>query len=268
MGHTTRFLMAHPYAVLLVVVFLEQIGLPFPAVPFLLTAGALAAAGKSSLAALVAAALVATLVADLVWYEAGRRGGARVLAWICRISLEPDACVRKTQDVFARRGDRLLLWVKFVPGLSTVAPPLAGVLKMRPSRFLLFDGGGALLWVAAYLVLGYTFGNELERLIAPALGLGRTLTAILLGGIVVTVLWKWTARRLLLRELHIARITPEELHEKLVKGEDVLIVDLRHRLDFESSPESLPGAVWMDAAELPFALEKIPKDREVVFFCT
>lgn len=268
MGNTTRFLMAHPYAVLFTVVFLEQIGLPFPAVPFLLTAGALAAAGRSSLSALIVVSLSAALLADLIWYETGRRRGARVLAWICRISLEPDACVRRTQDVFARRGDRLLLWVKFVPGLSTVAPPLAGVLRMRPSRFLVFDGGGAFFWAAAYLVFGFAFGNELERLLAPALGLGRTLAVILLGGIVVYVLWKWNARRLFLRELRMARITPEELHEKLTAGEDVTIVDLRHRLDFESSPETLPGALWMDAASLPLELAKIPKDREVVLFCT
>ena len=124
MDQVAEFLTRHGYLVLFGTVFVEQIGLPLPAIPILLAAGALARTGHMDFMPVVALALLASLTSDCIWYEIGRRRGGRVLGLLCRISLEPDTCVRKTESVFARHGTRSLLIAKFVPGLSTAAPPM------------------------------------------------------------------------------------------------------------------------------------------------
>jgi len=248
-------------------VLAEQGGLPVPSAPLLLAAGALAGTQKMNLAAAIAVAVFASIISDSIWYELGRQKGVRVLQLLCRISLEPDSCVRRTQVSFGRNGPRVLLIAKFVPGLNAMAAPLSGIIKMGWRRFLLFDGLGALLWVSAFTITGYTFSDELEHVAERASYLGKWLLVILLAGFAGYILWKFYNRKKFLRKLKIARITPEELKEKMDAGEDVIIVDLRHTLDFEAQPESIPGALHMDAAELEEAYEVIPRDREIVLFC-
>jgi membrane protein DedA with SNARE-associated domain len=167
MSEMLQFLIRNGYIVLFAWVFAEQIGLPLPAIPLLFAAGALAGTGKLNLLVALALAVCASLVGDLIWYEVGRRKGGSVLNFLCRISLEPDSCVRNTESAFARHGARSLLVAKFVPGLSTAAPPLAGIFQMRRGRFLLFDGLGALIWAGAFVGLGFLFSNQLERLVGP-----------------------------------------------------------------------------------------------------
>lgn len=268
MNEPLQFLVRHGYTVLFAWVFAEQLGLPLPAVPLLLAAGALAGAGRLSLALVLGLPVVAAITSDVLWYELGRRRGVKVLQFLCRISLEPDSCVRRTESTFERHGARSLLIAKFIPGLSTAAPPLAGVFRMRLSRFLLFDTLGALLWAGVFAGLGYVFSDQLERVADRAITLGSWLLVLLLGGLGGYVAWKYVKRRRFLRELRIARISPEELKEKLDAGEDVVIVDLRHSLDFEAEPETIPGAYRLEAAELEEASEQIPRDREVVLYCT
>jgi membrane protein DedA with SNARE-associated domain len=263
-----EFLLKHGALILFAWVFAEQLGLPLPAIPLLLAAGALAGAGRLSLGVSLFTAVCAALLADVLWYELGRRRGNGVLQWLCRISLEPDSCVRRTEGFFARHGARSLLVAKFLPGLSTVAPPLAGIFRMQPARFLLFDAAGALLWAGSFLGLGFLFSGQLERIAAHALSLGGTLFVLLAGGLAAYIGWKFIARQRFLRELRIARITPEELKEKLEAGEELVIVDLRHALDFEAAPETIPGAVHMDAQELQERNERLPRDREVILYCT
>ena len=268
MNETIGFLLRHGYSVLFAWVFVEQMGLPLPSAPLLLAAGALAGAGRLNLFWTVALAAVAALVSDVLWYEAGRRRGVKVLQFLCRISLEPESCVRRTEDVFARHGARSLLVAKFVPGLNTAAPPLAGIFRMRLSRFLLFDSLGTVLWVSVFIGLGYLFSDQLERVADYALTLGKWLLVILLAALGGYVLWKYIHRQRFLRELRIARITPEELKAKLDAGEDVVIVDLRHAMDFEAEPETIPGAFRLEASELGAMHEHIPRDRDVVLYCT
>jgi rhodanese-related sulfurtransferase len=186
---------------------------------------------------------------------------------ICRISLEPDSCVRRTQVSFARNGPRVLLGAKFIPGLNAMAAPLAGIIKMGWRRFLLFDAIGTLAWVGAFVITGYAFSSELERVAARAAYLGEWLLVLLLAAFAGYILWKFYNRQKFLRKLKIARITPEELKGKIDAGEDILVVDLRHSLDFDANPETIPGALHIDAAELEEAFEVIPRDREIVLFC-
>ncbi|MBZ5644663.1 MAG: VTT domain-containing protein [Acidobacteriia bacterium] len=267
MSETLQFVFRHGYLLVFAWVFVEQAGLPIPSAPLLLAIGALSGMQRMNLGVAVTIAAVAAVSSDSMWYEIGRRKGVRVLQLLCRISLEPDSCVRRTQVSFGRSGARVLLVSKFVPGLNAMAAPLAGIIRMGWRRFLLFDVLGALIWVSAFTGTGYAFSGELERVAAHAAYLGEWLLVIVLAGFTGYILWKFYKRRKFLKNLRIARITPEELKGKIDSGEDVIIVDLRHALEFESQPETIPGALHMDAAELEEASEAIPRDREIVLFC-
>lgn len=263
-----EFLLHHGYTVLLAWVFAEQIGLPVPSVPLLLAAGALAGAGKFSLYNSVLACVFASIVADTIWYSLGRFRGIKVLQLLCKISLEPDSCVRRTEGIFAKQGARSLIAAKFVPGLGTVAPPLAGIFHMKPWRFLLFDAAGALLWSCAYLGVGFVFSGQIEGVAERAARLGGGLVALLLAALGIYIAYKFIARQRFLRELRIGRITVDELKKKIDSREELVIVDLRHSMDFEADPQTIPGAFRMDAKDLETKDEPLPLDREIILYCT
>src|SRR6266704_1633099 len=164
MSESTQFLINHGLPLVFVAVFLEQMGLPLPASPWLLAAGALSAIGKFSLLSGIVVAIIACLAADVIWFYLGRYRGNRVISLLCRISLEPDSCVRRTQNVFTRYGLRGLVVAKFLPGMSTVAPPLAGMAGVSVGQFLLFDGFGAFLYGSSLLCVGYIFSNQIEQI--------------------------------------------------------------------------------------------------------
>src|SRR3989475_4327700 len=162
MHSAIAFLLKHGSFLVFAWVLAEQLGLPIPSVPLLLAAGALAGTRHLSFGVSLLMALLGALIADFLWYELGRRKGIRILEFLCRISLEPDSCVRRTEGVFAKHGARSLLLAKFIPGLGTVAPPLAGVFHMRARRFLLYDTLGTIMWAGSFLGLGYVFGGEMH----------------------------------------------------------------------------------------------------------
>ena len=178
MHGTLEFLLHHGYVVLLAWVFLEQIGLPVPSIPILFAAGALAGTHHMNLLAALVTAVFACAVADTIWFQLGRIKGIKILQLLCKISLEPDSCVRRTEGIFAKEGSRSLLLAKFLPGLGTVAPPLAGIFHMRLSRFLLFDCAGAALWAASFLGLGFVFSNQIEKIADHVAVLGGWLLVI------------------------------------------------------------------------------------------
>jgi membrane protein DedA with SNARE-associated domain len=268
MHGTLEFLLHHGYIVLLGWVFAEQIGLPVPSLPLFLAAGALAGTGRLNLFVSLCLAILAALAADSIWYQLGRRKGIRILQLICKISLEPDSCVRRTEGVFARQGARSLLLAKFVPGLNTVAAPLAGIFHMRASRFLLFDAVGAFLWSGTFLGLGYIFSGQIENVAEHLGALGGWFVALLAGGLAAYIVYKFIVRQRFLRNLRVSRITVDELKSKIDAGEEVVIVDLRHSLDFEADPKTIPGAFRMDAKELEEKNGQLPRDRDVILYCT
>src|SRR6202171_4502199 len=268
MHSALEFLLHHGYVVLLGWVFAEQIGVPVPSLPILLAAGALAGSGQFSFTGSLLLAVAASLTADSIWYMLGRVKGIKILQLLCKISLEPDSCVRRTEGVFSKQGARSLLVAKFLPGLSTVAPPLAGIFHMRPRRFLLFDACGALLWAGSFLGLGFIFSGQIERIAEHALSLGGCLLVLIIGILASYIAYKFIARQRFLRELRIGRITVDELKIKIDAGEELVIVDLRHSLDFEADPETIPGAFRMDAKELQEKNDRLPRDREVILYCT
>ncbi len=268
MDEAVSYLIRHGYAVLFVWVAAEQFALPVPSEPVLLASGALAGAGQLRLSLAVVVGVAASLLADVVWYEIGRTRGSRVLRFLCRISLEPDSCVRQSQEKFARYGARSLLVAKFVPGLNTVAQPLAGILGMKRRRFLFFDSLGAVMWIGGYMALGYVFSDQLERVAAYGAHLGMWLIVLLLGALVLYISVKYVRRQRFIRQLRIARITPAELRQKIDAGEPVMIVDLRHSLDFEADPALIPGAIHLTPDEIERRAGEIPRDREIVLYCT
>jgi membrane protein DedA with SNARE-associated domain/rhodanese-related sulfurtransferase len=267
MNELLQFVVRHGYVLVFAWVFIEQAGLPIPSSPLLLATGALAGMHQMNLWVALAIAALAAVCSDSMWYTLGRQKGVRVLQLLCRISLEPDSCVRRTQVSFGKNGASVLLVSKFIPGLNAMAAPLSGIIRMGWRRFLLFDALGTLFWVSSFTMTGFAFSDELERIAANAAFMGEWLLFLLVAGFGGYIGWKFYNRQRFLSRLRIARITPEELKEKIDAGEDLIILDLRHALDFNAQPETIPGALHMDAAELEEAHEVIPRDREIVLFC-
>ena len=268
MDSTIGALVRYGYLVVFGSVLAEQIGIPIPAIPFLLAAGGLAGSGKLSLALVLVLSGIASLMADTVWYVVGRLGGAKVLGWLCRISLEPDSCVRRTQTIFSKHGPRSLMVAKFIPGFSTIAPPLAGIVRMPLGTFVFFSALGGLFWAGAFIALGWVFSYQLEIVAEYAVRFGSwtlVLIGAALGGYIA---WKYISRQRFLRKIRIARITPEQLKAKLDGGEEILIVDVRDRIEFEAEPAIIPGALHMTTEELEQRHLEISRERDIVLYCT
>lgn len=263
-----EFLVRHGYLVLFGVVLGEQLGLPLVGAPVLLAAGALSGMGRFSLPVALGLPVLACLLGDLVWFYLGRRRGASILSVLCRIALEPDSCVRRTEDVFSRWGARVLLVAKFVPGLNTMAPPLSGIVRMPLGRFLRYDAAGAVLWALAYVGLGYVFSSQIEAVAVALAGLGRGAALVLGLALGAYVTWKYVQRRRFIRSLRVARITPEELMTRIEAGEAPLIVDLRSATHVASDGLRIPGALHMHPEELEHRHREIPRDQEIVLYCS
>jgi membrane protein DedA with SNARE-associated domain len=268
MASMLHFLLRHGYLVLLLWVFLEQVGAPLPATPLLLAAGALAGQGRLSFAGVLALAVCGSLAADSLWYTLGRLRGASVLTRLCQISLEPDSCVREAEDRMGRHTSFSLVVGKFVPGLSLAAPPIAGMVRMNIKRFIGLSFAAAALWASVYTGLGYVFSHELARIADDALRLGTVLLALLVLAFAGYLAAKYRQRRRLLRRLRVERIEPAELKARLDGNEPVAIVDLRHGLDFASDPYTLPGAIHLEPEELDRRHGEIPRGREVILYCS
>ena len=249
-------------------VLLEQLGIPLPAIPTLVLAGALAADGTLPLAGLLFASVSASLLGDGLWFLLGRWQGHRVLKMLCRLTISPDSCVRQTESVFDRWGLPTLLVAKFVPGLSTVAPPLAGSGRVGMPAFLAWSGAGALLWAGSGIGLGWYFHDAVDRVVEWLTTLGGGALAILGGAFVVFLVVKWTQRWRFFRKLRMARILPDELRRLLSAGEPPAIVDVRSAVSRAGDPRRIPGAVLLSLEDLDAQIQLLPKEREIVLYCT
>ncbi|GGY26830.1 membrane protein [Rhodanobacter panaciterrae] len=269
MAHQIIELIAQ-YGLLLVFfnVLVEQAGVPVPAVPTMIVAGALSANGKLPLADVVLAAVLACLLSDLLWYWAGRRFGSGVMRTICRISLSPDSCVKQSELRFQRWRGRVLLIAKFVPGLSTVAPPLVGAMGLRAGTFVLLDGLGSLLWVGVAVGLGYAFAAQIDDLLDAMASAGTVAFELLLVLLVLYIAAKWWQRRRLLIALRMARITVDELNQSIEEGQNPVVVDVRSQAARLLDTRIIPGALLADLDGVAQALQAIPPDRELVIYCS
>jgi len=264
------FVVLHRRGLLLVFlwVLVEQAGIPLPAPPLLVTAGALAQEGAWRAEWVVAIAVAACLIADHAWFIAGRMRGRALLAGICRLSLSPDTCVRKTDDLLGRHGANVLLIAKFLPGVSAVAIPTAAAMGLSYWRFLLFDTAGALAWSAAYVGGGMIFSREVQKLLDAMRMIGGWSVFALALAFALYVLWKVAYRRRLKRLYNLVRIAPGEMAELQRRDSGVVIVDARSRLAREQDPRRFPGAIEFDEGDLAAALPRDAHARTIVTFCT
>jgi membrane protein DedA with SNARE-associated domain len=265
MSDIVHFLSRHGYAVLFLAVLAEQVGLPIPSGVVLIAAGSLAGSGAMSLWSALGLALTASLMGDFFWFMLGKWRGRSVLATLCRISLEPDTCVRQTESMFTKHRLKSLLFSKFVPGLGTVAPPMAAILNVGLGAFLFFDALGAIIWASAYLLGGFFFRREIEQVAIYTRMTGTSLVEIAIALACLYIAMKFIARRKFYNEIRMARITPKDLMTLIGSGETTTIIDLRHAHEWEDG--NIPGALLMTDNELDAMFPSEPRG-EVILYCS
>jgi membrane protein DedA with SNARE-associated domain len=268
LGDISQFVIANGYGVIILFVLLDQVGVPIPSIPVLLTAGALSGSGQLDFGSVILASVVGCIPSDLLWYELGKKRGAVVLRFLCKVSLEPDSCARNTQNLFERHGVRSLIFAKLIPGYQTLSPALAGMSGISRARFLSFDIPGAIFWSLAFVVPGYLLRDQIDRAFTLVTDLGIGLLWLFVFAVVAYVGWKYIMRQRFLKSLRIARVAPEDLKHKLDQGEDVAIFDLRSSLALDHQPTRLPGAQVLAVEELEARHQEIPRDRDIVLYCT
>lgn len=267
MNEFMQFLIEYGYLVIFVWVALDQAGLPLPAVPLLLAAGTLAGTGELSLVLIILIIIIAAVPIDFFWYWLGRARGGKVLNLLCSISLEPDYCVRNTEHTFDRVGRFSLLIAKFVPGMQTLAPPMAGMTNMNVGLFLFLDTLGALIWALVFVGTGFWFHTQLEYMAGRFAELGVMAGYILFAALVLYIGGKFAQRRLFLRSLRMRRLEPSAVNELLNSSKDVHVIDLRHKYDFDAQPHMVPTAVRVPMEAIERHLPRIPKDSDIIVYC-
>lgn len=272
MGHEaseiTQFLIRHGYSVIFFWVLGEQAGIPIPSLPLLLSAGALSAEGKVSFPVLLLLTFSGAFLSDFIWFQLGRTKGGKILSLLCRISLEPDSCVKNTENLFMKRGASSLLVSKFLPGLNTVAQPMAGIVRLSWAKFLGYDICGTLFWAGSILLTGRIFHHQVEDVLAFLRRSGASLLAITILAAAAWILFKSMQRRRFIRKLRVSRIAPEDLKRDLDDGRSVVIVDLRNDFALDDDSVQIPGALRLTPEELEVRHDEIPRDREIIVYCT
>jgi membrane protein DedA with SNARE-associated domain/rhodanese-related sulfurtransferase len=264
----TEFISAYGLAFIFVNVLMDQMGLPIPAIPALIVAGALAADGKLSVPGLFIVAVVAILIAVSAWYYAGERYGNRVMRMLCRISLTPDLCVSQAQTLFERRGINALIIARFLPGLSAIAPALAGATRIGWPRFLFFSTLGAILWVGAGLGVGIVLKGQIEHLLMLLKNIGAIAIAIIGALLAAYIAYKWWERHRFFAMLRVARIDVDELYSLMTAGASPVIVDVRSQTARALEPRRIPGALHVPLHVVDQHMKGLPRDRDIILYCT
>jgi membrane protein DedA with SNARE-associated domain/rhodanese-related sulfurtransferase len=249
-------------------VLLDQIGLPVPAIPTLIVAGAIAADGQMPLSALFAWSVIACLVADCGWYLVGQKYGIRVLKTLCKISLEPDSCVSQTQISFERWGINSLVIAKFIPGLAIIAPPMAGAMRIGWLRFVFLSTCGAILWVGSGLVAGMLFKEQIARLLEHLSEIGGVAGAGVVILLAAYIAFKWWERSRFYKLLRMARISVADLYELIQEGASPVIIDVRSITARALEPRWIPGALHVPLQDVARRLKELPRDRDIILYCT
>lgn len=265
MGELGAFIARYGLTAVFLFTFLENTGLPIPAFPVLMIAGAYASTRHATLLMILAAAAGGALLADALWYLVGRWKGKGVLTHLCRVSFNPDACLERAVDGFHRRMAATILFAKFLPGVNTIMPPLAGVSAVPLPVFLLLDLAGAILWAGAAVGLGFAFGEQVAE---TARGVQGMMGRLLLAGLAATVAWRIGYRFWLVKRYGANRIDPDEVHRRMREGEDLVVIDLRQDHDFELSDRMIAGAARMRPASFHREALHLPRDRDLIFYCT
>ena len=259
-------LLTHGLAVVCAASFVESLGVPVPAFPLLLLAGSIAAEHRFSAVPLVLGSAFGFWIGDLIWYAFGRIQGRRVLGLLCRLSLNPDACVGRAERRFRRRRAMTVATGKFIPGFSVMVAPLAGILRMPLLQFAAIDGGASIAWSAAAVMAGVFYGRRVLPHVV------RTQRAIgMLGGaaVVAFIVWKLYERRWLVRHYSVARVEIAELVRLLASEPPAVhVIDLRSEQAFSRSAQIIPGARRIPPGEFERHIDTMPVDKEIILYCT
>jgi membrane protein DedA with SNARE-associated domain/rhodanese-related sulfurtransferase len=266
MTHLINLILEFGLGLVFLNVLIEQAGLPLPAYPTLIVAGAYLAGDAQAVIALLATGVAAAVIADTCWYLIGRRHGMGVLRTLCRISLSPDTCVMQTESIFMRFGPASMLFAKFVPGFASVATAMAGAVGLRFSKFLLFDALGALLWVGVAIVLGHLFREAIAEVLDTLGALGEYGLVLVAAALAAYIASKWWRRRQLRRQLRMDRVSVDELREMMAGNTVGMILDVRSELT-QAASGRIPGARAIDMKRIAEGLDGVPTEDEVVIYC-
>jgi membrane protein DedA with SNARE-associated domain/rhodanese-related sulfurtransferase len=265
-NHLIMLLQEYGLGLVFVNVLALQAGLPLPAYPTLIVAGAYAAMGGSPLWQLVGVGVLASLLADTGWYTAGRRFGMRILSTLCRVSLSQDSCVRQTESIFQRFGPFSMLFAKFVPGFASVATALAGAIRLRYWTFVLFDAMGAAVWAGVGVGLGYLFRDAIGDVMAKLSSLGKYGLVLIIAAFIVWIMVKWWRRYLFVQQLRMDRVSVDELKQMLEEKKVQALVDVRSALT-QAATGRIPGALAIDMKKIEDSFKDVPIDGEVILYC-
>ena len=249
-------------------VFIEQLGVPVPAVPTLIVAGALSRDGKLSSTAILTGSVIACLAADWIWFILGRRLGYRVLKTICRISLSPDSCVRDTEARFERWGMRSLLYAKFIPGFATIAPPLAGASNHSTIEFLIYDTAGAFIWAGASVAAGHIFHGAVDRVLLALQNLGAWAVVLVVSALLIVIAIKWWQRYQFLQRFRLTRITPQDVMQMMDRDDAPIIIDVRSPSSRRRDPRRILRSQFIPTDNLTKQLADVPRNRPIILYCT
>jgi membrane protein DedA with SNARE-associated domain/rhodanese-related sulfurtransferase len=261
-------LVAHGAAIVFAITLAARVGAPVPAAPLLVVAGGVGMSGRVSLAVVLLVSIAANVIGDAVWYQAGRWRGHRVMKLLCRISLSPDTCVRQSESILSRWGGSSLIAAKFLPGVSVVAAPMAGALGMSWQRFLAFAIVAALIWSTLFLALGMAFSRQIDDVLAVMAEFGAFTALVIAVALAVLIAYRWAKRRRMLSDRYAPRITVHELREQMRRGDTPVVIDVRSQIPEYANEPRLPGALAYTLAELPHAAPDLPRDREIVLYCS
>ncbi|HEV7608086.1 MAG TPA: rhodanese-like domain-containing protein [Steroidobacteraceae bacterium] len=257
-----RFIEIYGLWVVFVCVLLDQGGLPTPAYPPIVVTTALAFERGGSIAKILFVAILAAVVADVLWYLCGRRFGAAMIRLMCKISLSPDSCVGATRKVYGRWGAKSLIFAKYVPGLAAVATTLAGESRINVVRFIIYDGIGATLWAAGAVALGAIFHDAVGDVLLALEQLGSYALLLFALSLVLFIAIKWRNRRRFLMQLQMARLTPDELEALMRQQIALTILDVR-------AAERRARIGWIPGSISAMDIETLQLDAlsEIVVYC-
>jgi membrane protein DedA with SNARE-associated domain len=258
----------HGYLLIFGIVLCESIGLPLPAALALVAGGAASASHTLHPATVLAIALSAMVLGDITTFTLGRQAGWALLGFLCRLSMNPETCILRSAESFYKRGKLTLLFAKFVPGINTMAPPLAGSMKMRPLQFLRFDVVGAALYVCAYFTLGYSFHNFLAAITRGIGTASHIMGVVLLIALVVYIAYRvWTYQTA--KHNPVPRAAIEELALRVqAEAEDVIIADVRSHGYYDAAAERIKGSIRFEPNNFAEEVKNLPKDKDIYLYCT
>ena len=260
-------LVDHGVLIVFVATLAARIGAPVPASPLLVVAGGLAVGGEFSWVTALAGSIVANVIGDGLWFQAGRLHGHRVMRLLCRISLSPDSCVRQSESLITRWGGSSLIAAKFLPGVSVVAAPMAGALGMSWLRFLVYEVVAATIWTMLYMALGMVFSGQIQQILGIMASTGTAAVIVLLLVLAAVVAVRYWRRRSFLREVEMSRISVDDLHELMSAGHEPLVIDVRSEASIKIDGRRIPGALSVELNLMREKAAELPRDRDIILYC-